>query len=136
MSAPTISSTTSILQFLPYESWQYQPVAENDPTPRNCTPLPPGMTFDPATGLISGAATAPGVYVINLTATNGDGTSAALQIAIGIQASNGEAMVDSIDLNWDMETGLVTCPAAAASAGTTLDDGTTEYQTPIAWLKS
>lgn len=38
--------------------------------------LPPGLTVDKTTGVISGAPTAPGVYVSNITATNAAGSDA------------------------------------------------------------
>jgi hypothetical protein len=135
MAAPVISSTTSILQYLQFESWQFQPTASNDPTAWNCTPLPAGLSFNNVTGLLSGAALFPGVYIVTITATNGDGTSSGLVVAIGIQAASGEAQVDGLDLTWDMETGLVTCDAAPGIVSP-LNDGTTAKPAPIAWLKS
>ena len=135
MALPVITSTTSILQYRQFQDWVYIPTADNDPTSWNCGPLAPGLTFDPATGTISGAALKPGVYNTALTATNSDGTSAALKFPICIAASSGEASIDSIDLNWDAESGLVTCPALAAGAALTLANGALAPIQPIASIK-
>ena len=51
------------------------------------TDLTAGNISKVCTGLISGAATVSGVFLCNLTATNADGTSAALVLTIGIAAA-------------------------------------------------
>lgn len=61
--------------------------ATNTPTSWAATGLPSGMEID-STGLISGTATAAGVYLIKVTATNGDGSSTPLDIAMGIEDTN------------------------------------------------
>ena len=134
MSVPVISTTTSILGYNQYESWQYQPYATNTPTSWGCPNLPDGMSIDSTTGLISGAATVSGVFECGLTATNGDGTSVALVLTIGIAAAAATSAIltnsgyqITIDVGTKAVTvGSVSTSASAAAAGLTLasDPGT------------
>jgi hypothetical protein len=50
------------------------------------TGLPPGMTYDPATGTISGRATKPGVYLVKAVASNVAGSAPTLQFLIAVEA--------------------------------------------------
>lgn len=50
-------------------------IAQNLPTSFVATGLPGGISVNPATGVISGTPTAPGVYPVSLSATNGSGTA-------------------------------------------------------------
>ncbi|WP_075089550.1 Ig domain-containing protein [Verrucomicrobium spinosum] len=77
--------------------------------------LPAGLAINGTTGRISGAATEAGVYVVTLTATNGDGTSAPLFLAVGIETSeyNADAFVE-VDVN--LLTGAVSLPGGNFSA--------------------
>jgi subtilisin-like proprotein convertase family protein len=52
-----------------------QLTANNQVTRWTVTGLPAGMTFNPLTGLISGAPSQPGTYFISVSATNAIGTS-------------------------------------------------------------
>ena len=64
-------------------------IAPQGPTVSNATPgvptsfalvsgtLPPGLTFDPTTGVIAGTPTAPGSWTFVVTATNGNRTASA-----------------------------------------------------------
>ena len=75
-SAPHITSpaTESGTVGVPYT---YQITVRNQDYPINpwgATPIPPGLTFNSTTGLISGTPTATGTYNIQLSATNGNGT--------------------------------------------------------------
>jgi len=62
--------------------------------------LPDGLEIDPATGLISGAATLPGVYNVTLRARNASGQSADHLIVIGVEPNRylQDASVE-IDIN-------------------------------------
>jgi len=106
MPAPVISNTTSVLGFRKKQEFAYQPYASNTPASWTATGLPTGVTINTTTGLISGAATIPGVYVVSLTASNADGASTPHQIAIGIEDG---PLNDSIgiELNVDVRTGYV-----------------------------
>lgn len=80
-----------------------------------------GLTFDTATGVLRGTFTASGFYALIFTATNADGTSAALTVPIGIEDS-GFAIDSASGINVDVETGEVTrtlAGAAPAAAGAT-----------------
>lgn len=55
----------------------YQIVAAGDANAFGAAGLPPGVSVDPATGLLSGRPTATGVYSITLSATNTVGTGTA-----------------------------------------------------------
>lgn len=87
MAAPTITPTTSILGYRQWEYFEYQPYASNTPTGWTCARLPSGLSIDSSTGKISGAASVPGVFECPLIATNGDGSSAAVVLTFGIEAS-------------------------------------------------
>ena len=115
---PVISTTTSILGYAEREFWIYQPaVTQGAPiTSWSWTGLPEGVTFDPATGAITGPATNTGVYLATVTATNSSG-SASLVIPIGI-FSAGWQQDGAIAVDVDLNTGLVTAHRAGFTAGT------------------
>ena len=114
MAAPVIVTTTSVLAYRLGEFFVFQPAASNTPTSWAAAGLPTGMSINGTTGKISGAATEPGVYNISITATNGDGTSAPLVVAMGIESVDfGEDA--SIELDFDLLTGKVTNPGQAES---------------------
>lgn len=50
--------------------------------------LPPGLTFNPGTGAISGTPTAAGIYQITVTASDNDGASAADAIQFTVSAAS------------------------------------------------
>ena len=106
MAIPVISNTTSVLGFRKNQDFAYQPYASNTPTSWAATGLPAGVTITSGTGLIEGAASVPGVYVVGLSATNADGTSTAHQIAIGIADGPVNDSI-GIELNVDVRTGFV-----------------------------
>lgn len=110
MAAPVIDPTTSVLAYRRGESFIYQPAATNTPTSWAALGLPAGVSINTSTGRISGAATEAGVYNITLTATNVDGTSAPLFVALGIESSIYEPD-GSVEINLDWLTGKVSNPA-------------------------
>ncbi len=130
MAAPVINTTTSILGYKQWEAWEYQPYATNTPTSWACPNLPTGLSIDSGTGKISGAAEASGVFICGLTATNGDGTSAALVLTIGIEAANAALTSSGYEVKIDVATRQITFLAAAAGSQQTVettkvDGGTT-----------
>ncbi len=56
-------------------AYSYQILATNSPFSFNATGLPPGLSVNPSTGLISGTPSAGGVFPITISATNGGGTT-------------------------------------------------------------
>ncbi|WP_075087842.1 Ig domain-containing protein [Verrucomicrobium spinosum] len=106
MAAPVIDPTTSILAYRVGEHFVYQPAATNSPTSWTAEGLPAGLAITSGTGRISGAATEAGVYNVALRAINGDGASAPLFVAIGIETSayRPDAFVE---VNVDISTGKV-----------------------------
>src|SRR6185295_3813931 len=58
-------------------AFNYQITASNSPTGFDATGLPPGLTVNTVTGLISGTPTAVGVSAVTLSATNAGGTGTA-----------------------------------------------------------
>jgi hypothetical protein len=72
MAIPVISTTTSVLGYRKGQYFEYQMQATNTPTSWSASGLPSGMTISNA-GLVSGAATAAGIYLIKIIATNATG---------------------------------------------------------------
>ncbi len=108
MAIPIIDTTTSVLGFRQGELWYYQPATTNSPAPTSWTwtGLPPGITATSSTGRISGSATAPGVFLAKLVATNGEGASTPVIIPVGIFERSW--MDDgAVPVNIDLRTGLV-----------------------------
>ncbi len=70
-------------------SFYFQVTATNGPTSFAITsgPALPGLTFSPSTGSFGGAANRPGVYPLQVTATNAAGTSSPVNVTITIQSS-------------------------------------------------
>jgi uncharacterized repeat protein (TIGR03803 family) len=74
---PAVTSSTNVTSTatLPYT---YQLVATNNPTSYDATGLPPGLTIDTTTGIISGTPTENGIYTVTVYATSpslGTGTA-------------------------------------------------------------
>jgi len=112
MSAPVINPITSILSYrrggvMP----NYAPSATNTPTSWACAPVPAGLAFDTATGILSGTPTAAGLYVLNITAINGSGTSTPLVTTLWIYDTS---VVDGPYIALDLDLGgkAVTRPGA------------------------
>lgn len=133
MSAPIIDPTRSILGFLEGQEFEFQPYASGDPYIWFCTgALPPGLTFHSDTGLISGAATVSGVWVLRLQAQNYDGTSADGIVTIGIQPGpkprNGRPTI-LVEIN----TGAIYVPGPDGGWLPVIDEDNKAY--PALWLK-
>ena len=116
MAAPVITTTTSVLDYKQWEYFEYQPYATNTPTSWACPNLPDGLSINTSTGKISGAATVQGVYNVGLTATNGDGTSAALIIPIGIRAAEAGLTRPGVELTYDIQTNKVAIVGGTAES--------------------
>ncbi len=133
MAAPTINSTTSVLGYKQWQTWEFQPITVlGDDTFWNISGLPTGMDFNPVSGLISGAAELPGVYNCGLIAGNDDGASDILKITIGIEAGGYGPPKDEVDLWIDLQTGIVTFSNVISAAVTPAS----EKDKPLVSLKS
>lgn len=109
MAIPIIDKTISILAWTQGGERAFQPVATGTPTSWAATGLPAGVDISATTGLIQGAPEVSGVYNVKLTATNGDGVSAPVHVAIGVEPSALETG-DSIAIAQDLATGYVSGP--------------------------
>ncbi len=112
---PVIDPTQSILGYLQYQTWAFQPAATNTPTSWSCTTLPAGLSFNGTTGLISGSVAVPGVYDFNLRAINADGPSTPVAFCFAIEATGGSSGTD-LDLEWDITTRQVRIAGAVNDA--------------------
>lgn len=111
MPIPVISTTTSVLGYRRAQQFSYQMQATESPTSWSATGLPAGLSID-NDGLITGAATVAGVYLIKVVATNGTGPSLPLNVAMGIE----ESLLNDglgIGVNVDLISGAVTVPGIA-----------------------
>jgi len=108
MAIPVISTTTSVLGYRKGQYFEYQMQATNAPTSWTASGLPSGMSISNA-GRVSGAATAAGVYLVKVIATNGDGPSAPLEVAMGIEDTNFNDGI-GIEVNIDLRSGAVSVP--------------------------
>jgi hypothetical protein len=116
MAIPVISTTTSVLGYRKGQYFEYQMQATNTPTSWTASGLPSGMSISNA-GRVSGAATAAGVYLVKVIATNGDGPSAPLEVAMGIEDTNFNDGI-GIEVNIDLRSGAVSVPGITpADAG-------------------
>jgi len=114
MAIPVISNTTSVLGYRKGQYFEYQMQATNSPTAWTANGLPSGMTIS-SSGLISGAASVPGVYLVKVIASNASGSSLPLEVAMGIEDTNFNDGV-GIDVNIDLRSGAVSVPGIAPSA--------------------
>jgi hypothetical protein len=129
MAAPVINTTQSVLGYLQWQAFAFQPWASNSPTFWNASPLPPGLTLHVPTGKISGAATMPGVFVVALRAGNTDGVSDPVIFTFGIEPSGNVRPSGVLEVYIDLLTKLVSLNAQNFGDSNTKDKG------PLFWTK-
>jgi len=122
MAAPTIITTTSVLEFDQFEFWQFQPVALGANVSWSIEPIaPPGMEFDSTFGTLSGAASRQGIYQLVLRASNTDGSSPPLVLTVGIRSAPERRRTWAIDVNIDIVSRRAFVTGANAGGGTGAD---------------
>ncbi len=75
--APVISSATSVTGTA-NSSFTYQIVASGSPSSYGASDLPAWLSVNTSTGVLTGTPTAPGVFPVTVSATNGTGTGSAV----------------------------------------------------------
>lgn len=86
-------------------SFSYQIGALYSPTTYGATGLPPGISVNSGTGLISGTATTTGVFLVTLSATNSVAiTTMSLALGISLLDTDGDGMPNA----WESANGLST----------------------------
>ncbi|MBS0631586.1 MAG: immunoglobulin domain-containing protein [Verrucomicrobia bacterium] len=73
----------------------YVITASNSPTSFAATGLPDGVTLNATTGVIRGTPTTAGISTMSVTASNADGTSAALSVLVTIDPSDTAPVISS-----------------------------------------
>lgn len=86
-SAATATATSGV-------GFNYTINASGGPTAYSATGLPPGLTLNPTTGIISGSSTALGTYTVTLTATNAAATTT-FTLNLTVQALTPDTATDT-----------------------------------------
>ena len=81
---PAITSGTSISGQPGTAINSYQIVASNGPTSYSAVGLPLGLSLDSVSGIISGTPSVPGAYVVQLSASNANGSGPVVDLTISI----------------------------------------------------
>jgi hypothetical protein len=124
MATPIISRNTGLLGSLQWATYNLQlALLQGASITWTASSLPPGLSINSATGLISGTPTTPGIWHVQVKATNSDGADQVI-LYIPIRATTATAGSD-IDLRINLFTrdvepnvpGAVPSTAAAVPAG-------------------
>lgn len=101
-------------------AFSYQIVASNSPTLYAASNLPPGVTINPSTGLISGTPTANGSYVGTMSATNSNTTTTVpltITIAVGIPAVTSASASGATGQSFNYQVLATNGPTSYAATG-------------------
>ncbi len=138
-SPPVISTAQSVIGFLQWQAFEFQPTATNFPALWYCSALAPGLWFDPTTGAIFGAATVPGVYVWTMHAENALGVSEGQTFTMGIEASGFVLPANVLDLSIEVTTRRVSVAGILTDAGsgsTSQNANGDEKLAALFWVKT
>lgn len=123
MPVPVINKTQSALTFGLGQPFTFAFSASNSPTEWAISPsevIPHGFVFNTKTGVLSGSGQTPGIWVINLTASNNDGASVAEAFTIGVFDTVGRKEVfKNITINADTWRATFPDPADARAVDAT-----------------
>jgi T5SS/PEP-CTERM-associated repeat protein len=96
-SSPAIILSAASVEAVPEAAFSYQIMASNSPANYAATGLPPGLSVNTVTGVISGKPTQDGNYMVTLSATNATGTGTAkLKLVVALPAVKVTATVPEI----------------------------------------
>jgi subtilisin-like proprotein convertase family protein len=137
---PVISSPSSATGIigLPFS---YQIESSHSPTSYRANPLPPGLTLNPGSGLISGNPTTAGSTVITLIVSNPDGSDSAA-LFINIQAPGSGPLAQGLDTTeyifeisgtgeWLLDTSTSVDGFDSVGSSNISDDGSATFSTTI-----
>jgi hypothetical protein len=120
MPVPVINKTQSALTFGLGQPFSFSFSATNSPTEWAILPeevIPHGFVFNTKTGVLSGSGQMPGIWIITLTASNGDGDSVSEVFTIGVFDTAGRKEIfKSVSINTDTWVATFPDPATARAA--------------------
>ena len=110
--------------------------ATNAPTSWSASTLPPGLSIN-SSGVISGTATTVGYYASSITASNEDGTSAAVAVAWLVTEGAVGAVAGSMSLaiDWDLADGKLALSGVTGFEPAAEPVAASEVSSPILSLK-
>jgi hypothetical protein len=111
MAIPVITAPSSPRIIAQGVAFSQTMAASNTPTSWAATGLPSGLAIDTSTGTISGTPLSAVVTSASITATNGDGTSAAVTIAFVVSATPpGNGGPFDLELDYELMTNEISVP--------------------------
>lgn len=135
---PAITSSTSAAALVG-QTFSFQATATNSPTSWSASGLPPGLTLNTSSGLISGTPSTAGVFPVNLTAYNAAVTGiGVLTITVTAPPVDLAEAVDAAQLTfatsgtaWFSETAETHDGVDAAQSGDIADSETSAMETTL-----
>jgi hypothetical protein len=118
--APLIDSRAALLLAEKNFPFSHQPAAINAPTLWEASGLPPGLTINAGTGLISGTATAAGLFVAILRASNYDARTFTADATANTLTSAGSSLADADSVTLTT-TGTLPAPLTTSDTYTVRD---------------
>jgi PKD repeat protein len=119
--APVITSATNAAGTVGTVFSTYSIAATGSPTSYTASGLPPGLALNALTGAIAGTPTTAGSYTASLTASNGNGASSPVSLAITIAAAGVAPIITNPTAGYvpgTVGTVLVTYPINATGSPT------------------